>query len=173
MRVALLVSVVMGVVAGGAMADSFTPVRLAISVAPVARLHKPLRITVGVSADASVLDNRTAPLRVEVKLANECGGSFETTPGTTLLNEALSPQPSTGRAYSARARGSGRPAAYGQKTACVYLEEEGEDRVFASDQSVVVNISKACTVAAARYDRTGKRKARKAARRACGPGVTL
>lgn len=180
MKAAILAAVAVALGASLASADSFTPVRLAIQVAPVARLHTPLKIAVGITADASVLDTRTAPLRIEVKLAPECGGSFETTPGTRVLNKVLSPQPATGKAYSVRARGSGRPASYGVQTACVYLEEEGDNREFASDQSVQVNVSKRCTVAAARYDKERKRHkrraakaARKVARRACGPGVPL
>jgi hypothetical protein len=95
--------------AAPAAADSFTPVRLTITIAPVARRDAPLAVTVGVSADPAVLDGSAGPLRIGVKLASECGGTFQTTPGTTLLNAALSPQPATGRAYSGTARGSGRP----------------------------------------------------------------
>jgi hypothetical protein len=169
---------VAAVAAPNAAADSFTPVTLAIHVAPVARLHKPLKITVRVSADPGVLDERFAPLRIEVRLAPECGGTFQTTPGTKLLNKLLNPQPSTGKAYSVTAHGSGRPGSYGAMTACVYLEEEGDYRVFGSDQSVQVNVSKRCTVVAAKYDRARKhhratKAERRAARRACGKGVPL
>jgi hypothetical protein len=173
-------------------ADSITPVQFTITIAPVARLHRPLSITVGVSADPSVLDTRTAPLRIRVKLADECGGEFPDTPGTILLDEQLKPQPAYGVAYSATARGAGRPGSYGVKSVCVYLEEEGDNRQFATDTSYQVDVSKPCTVAAAHYDkavralerarRRGRRVAtarrvtvahRKAARRACGPGVPL
>ena len=119
---------------------------------PVARLHAPLAVTVRVSADPSALDTRTAPLRVRVKLAGECGGTFQYTTGVVLLDKRLNPQPNTGRAYSAVARGSGKPMAYGTQVVCTWLEEEGDDRVFASDQSIQTNVSKACTSAAARYD---------------------
>ncbi|HEY2160152.1 MAG TPA: hypothetical protein VGH24_02510 [Solirubrobacteraceae bacterium] len=178
---AALVALAAAVPAGVAGADSFTPVRLTIDVAPVARLHKPLAITVRVSADAGALDTRTAPLRIRVKLSNECGGSFAYTTGVVLLDKELSPQPSTGHAYSALASGSGRPSTYGSKVVCTYLEEEGDNRMFANDESIETNVSKACTTAAARYDtvrRTHRRKsriaaARRAARRACGPGVSI
>jgi hypothetical protein len=66
--------------AAAAAADSFTPVRLAIDVAPVARLHQPLKINVDVTADPSVLDDATGPLRIRVKLAGKCGGSFRRHP---------------------------------------------------------------------------------------------
>lgn len=186
-------------------ADSFTPVTLAVTIAPVARLHQPLKITVAVGADAGVLDVRTAPLRIRVKLATECGGEYADTPGTILLDRLLSPQPATGQPYAALATGSGRPAAYGAQTVCVFLEEEGDQRQFASDTSTQVNVSKRCTARAAGYDaarrslaraqrqlrrghgaaarrrlrrivatrRASVGTARRAARKACGPGVAL
>jgi hypothetical protein len=128
--------------AGGqaALADSFTPVRLGIRVPATARLHRPLTVRVAISADAGVLDTRNAPLRVEVKLAPECGGVFGQTPGTVLLNRRLSPQPQTGRPYTAHARGSGRPGRTGRQTVCTWLVEEGDGRVFASDQSITVRV---------------------------------
>jgi hypothetical protein len=173
-------------------ADSFTPVRLGITIAQVARLHGRLPITVRVSADAGVLDVRTAPLRIRVKLAPECGGTFQYTPGPVLLDKQLRPQPTTGRSYEAVARGAGRPTAYGQQTVCTFLDEEGDQRTFASDQSIEVDVSRACTRRADRYDATRRklrrarragrgvrrarrraRLARRAALSACGRGVPL
>ena len=126
-RTALLASVSVATAAiaysAAAGADSFTPVRLAINIAPVARLHQPLKVSVDVSADPSVLDNATGPLRIRVKLAHECGGTFSSTPGVTLLDQQLRPQPATGRAYDANASGSGRPTRYGDQTVCAFLEE--------------------------------------------------
>lgn len=187
-------------------ADSFTPVTLTITIAPVARFHKPLRIAVAVTADAGVLDTRTTPLRIQVKLATECGGVYSYTPGTVLLDQELHPQPNTGQPYSARATGSGRPASYGVQTVCAFLDQGGSyDLQFATDTSNEVDVSRPCTARAGRYDaairalaraerrlrdthtRTArarplrlvrKRKAsaradRRAARKACGPGVPL
>jgi hypothetical protein len=172
-------------------ADSFTPVRLNITVAPVARLHAPLKITVGVSADAGVLDGSAGPLRVEVKLAGECGGTFQTTPGDTLLNKALSPSPATGKPYNGKLTGSGRPSAYGDQTVCVYLQDTQVGRIYANDESRQVDVSKPCTTTAAAYDsaqRRLRRSKRAAVRRslkrtvardraravkACGPGIPL
>jgi hypothetical protein len=170
-------------------ADSFTPVRLAISVTPVARLHKPLRVTVHVSSDAGVLDDRSGPLRMRVKLAAECGGTYEFTSGVVLLDKRVSPQPTTGHAYLGAASASGRPTSYGVQTVCAWLEDEGDQRVFASDQSIQVDVSRVCTRAAARYDAARHRRVtgaaarrrkrrivaadRRAARAACGPGVPL
>jgi len=159
-------------------ADSFTPVRLSIRVAPVARRHVPLPITVRVSADPGVLDTRTAPLRIRVKLARECGGTYRYTRGVVLLDKRLHPQPTTGQPYSAVTRASGRPRRYGVMTVCVFLDEEGDQRTFASDQTTQVDVSKACTRAAARFDAARGAGAsagslRRKARRACGPGVKL
>jgi hypothetical protein len=136
-----------------ASADSFTPIALNVGVAPVARLHAPLRVTVGVSADAGALDGSEGALRVEVSLAPECGGTFQTTPGTTLLNAALTPPPQTGKAYASTVSGSGRPAAYGSQTVCVYLEDTDVGRVYANDESTQVTVSEPCTTAARTYDR--------------------
>jgi hypothetical protein len=143
-----------------AAADSFTPVTLGIKVTPVARRQAQLPISVRVSADPGVLDNATTPLRIEVRLAAECGGSFETTTGTVLLNRALNPQPALGHAYSATISGSGRPTAFGGFTVCAFLEEQGNGhRMYANDTSNQVEVSPSCTAAASRFD---------AARRALG-----
>jgi hypothetical protein len=140
--------------AAQAAADSFTPVRLDITIAPIARLHMPLPVTVKVSADAGVLDTATSPLRMRAKLASECGGSFETTSGVVLLNKVMSPQPSTGHAYQATARGSGQPTAYGSAVVCAFLEDQGDGRVYANNTGNPpgVTVSPKCTQAAARYD---------------------
>jgi hypothetical protein len=181
----------LAVTASGAGADSFTPVQLNIAVAPVARLHAPLTIRVAVTADPGALDGTEGPVRMEVKLAPECGGTFQTTPGTTLVNAALAPQPSTGRPYAGRVKGSGRPAAYGAQTVCAFLEDADIGRVYANDESQQVSVSRSCTSAASRYDTAQRRlrhtrratvrrrlkrtvaRDRTRARRACGTGVAL
>jgi hypothetical protein len=64
---------------------------------------------------------------------------------------------------------------------CAFLEESGDNRMFANDTSNEVNVSRKCTTAAATYDAARRRHARRsklkadrrAARRACGPGVPL
>lgn len=140
-----------------ASADSFSPVRLSISVSPIARLNAGLPITGAVSADPGVLDNHDGPLRLEVKLAPECGGSFQTTSGTALLDSVLSPEPTSGQAYSATAHGAtGRPNQYGAQTVCAFVEDTGSGRVYANDVSVQIDVSRSCTVAAASYDAAAK-----------------
>jgi hypothetical protein len=146
-----------------ATADSFTPVTLSIRATPVARLRVVFPVRVTVSADPGVLDTSEGPMRIEVKLAGECGGNFQTTPGTTLLNKQLQPQPATGRAYSATAAGSGRPKAYGSQTLCVFLQDTDAGRVYANDESNQVDVSRPCTVSARRYD-SAQRQLRRAQR---------
>jgi hypothetical protein len=200
----VLVSALAGVVAlpaSPAGADSFTPITLGISTTPIARLHAPLKISVEVSADPGALDLAAAPLRLRVKLASECGGTFATTPGNVLLDKQLSPTPATGHAYAATLHGSGRPGAYGVQTVCAFLEEQGDNRMFANDTSNQINVSRPCTVDATRYEQARKSlrrairqlrrhhtakqrrlvvkrkrafsRAHRRAAKACGPGVTL
>jgi hypothetical protein len=190
-RRALAIGLVLEVAlpAGLAGADSFIPVRLDITVTPVARVHSPLALSVSVSADPGALDNRSGPVRVRAKLAGECGGAYQYASGAVLLDKQLGQQPSAGQAYFAVARGTGRPTTYGVETVCVWLNDAA-GRTWASDQSTQVNVSRACTTAAARYD-SARRKHRprslaarnrqrrivaadrRAALKACGPGVPL
>jgi len=179
---AALAAIAAAIPAGVAAGDSFTPVALDVRVTPIARLHHPLPVTVHVSADPGMLDSRTAPLRIQVKLAHQCGGNFQYTSGVVLLDKRLDPQPTTGHAYSALVHGSAKPqGGYGDRTVCAYLEEEGDDRLFANDGFVTTDVSKACTIAAAHYDHLRHVRAHKArleaahraARHACGPGVQL
>jgi hypothetical protein len=192
LAVAIAVGASLVIATAVAGADSFTPIVMNVSIAPVARLHKPLRVKVVVTADAGVLDTATAPLRIRVKLASECGGEFSGMPGVVLVDKRLTPQPTYGQPYSGSASGSGKPIAYGMQTVCVFLEEEGDDRQFATDTADQVNVSRTCTVAADRYDadqrvlaRARRRRrgvsraqrnvstAHRTARRACGNGVPL
>ena len=142
--------------AAAASADSFTPVTMNIGVAPIARLGALLPVNVSVNADPGVLDTADGPLRVQVKLASECGGDFANTQGVTLVNAPLSPQPTVGRAYSGSASGSGRPVAYGTRTVCTYLEDTGSGRVYANDESVSTDVTPACTSAGRTYDRAAR-----------------
>ena len=64
-----------------------------------------------------------------------------------LLDKRLKPQPATGEPYKATAKGSGKPNRYGVQTVCVFLEEEGDDRQFATETSDQVDVSRSCTSA--------------------------
>jgi hypothetical protein len=135
-----------------AAADSFTPITVSLSYAPVARLHAEFRVTARINADSGVLDIASEPVRIGVKLAGECGGDYEHTPGPAVLNKHLVPQLATGRAYSATISGQGRPTAYGVQTLCMFIEDS-VGRVYADDQSAQVDVSGPCTAAGTRYDR--------------------
>ncbi|MDQ6748772.1 MAG: hypothetical protein M3010_11795 [Candidatus Dormibacteraeota bacterium] len=151
-------------------ADSFTPVTMSIAVTPLARLQAPLQVTVGIKADPGVLDTGEGPLRVEVKLAPVCGGDFQHTDGVTLINLALNPQPTTGKAYSGSVTNYGLPLAYGVQRVCAYLEDSTVGRVYANDESLAVNVSHPCTAAGRRYDSAARAlaHARRQYRRAHG-----
>jgi len=156
------------------------PVRMRIQVARVARLHQPLEVAVHVSANAEALNDGGGPVRVQVKLASECGGTYRYTSGVVLLNTMLHPQPGTG-AYSASARGSGRPTSYGTKTVCAFVDNSYQQFANDTNDPPHVDVSRACTADAARYEaarrarRSRSRVAadRRRARRVCGSAVPL
>jgi phosphatidylinositol-3-phosphatase len=131
----------LAVVAPPVGADSFTPIQMTIAVPPSAQTGQPLTVSVKVTADAGALDPAEGGLEVGVKLAPECGGDFETTPGDTMVHAALSPAPAAGKAYSGGASGSGTPTTTGTEAVCVYLEDTGADRVFANDESGQVMVT--------------------------------
>jgi hypothetical protein len=114
-------------------------VQLGITIASSAHRAQPLKVSVAITADADALD-ATAPLWLRVKLAPECAGTWSGTPGTVLLNKALKPQPATGLPYSATLTGSGRPRRLGVQAVCVWLEQQGDDREFATSQAFTVNV---------------------------------
>jgi hypothetical protein len=136
-------------------ADSFDPVTVSLTSTAVARLHAKYRVKAAITADPGVLDIAEQPVRIGVKLASECGADYEHTTGPAVLNQPLKPQPSVGRAYSGTLTGWGRPAAYGDQALCMFIEDR-IGRVYASDQSDQVNVSRPCTAAASRYDRAAR-----------------
>lgn len=154
-------------------ADSFTPITMSLQVSPVARLRAALPVTVTIQADPGVLDTGSGPMRMQIKLASECGGDFQHTSGVTLMDRALSPQPATGRAYQGTLRASGRPLAYGVQTVCAYLEDSNVGRVYANDEATAVTVSVPCTAAGRRYDTDARSlaRARRSLRRARGRGA--
>jgi hypothetical protein len=126
--------------------DSFTPVTLTTTIAPVLHVGAKVPLRVHVSADAGVLDIRDSVLKVEVALASECDGTFAQTEktGVALMNRPLSPQPIAGQAYSATAATTwNAPRSTGTQTVCVWLVQASDQRVYASDQSITVQVDKA------------------------------
>jgi len=160
----------LAVTAAVAGADSFTPVTLALRITPVARLGAALAVMVTIHADPGVLDTGSGPMRMQIKLASECGADFQHTSGVTLMDRALTPQPATGRAYQGTLTSSGRPDSYGVQTVCAYLQDSNVGRVYANDESGSVNVSAPCTAAGRRYDSDLRAvsRARRSLRRAHG-----
>ena len=106
-RAAAVLAFAAAVPAAVSAADSFTPVRLTVDIAPVARLHAPLAVTVHVRTDPSVLDTRTAPLRIRVELGAGVRRDVRVHQRRGAARQATTPQPAAGKPYSAVAHGAG------------------------------------------------------------------
>jgi hypothetical protein len=144
------------------------PVRVAVDAPAVAPRAIPVRIAVAVDADPGALDARTAPLRIRVRLARACGATFDSTGGQTVLDAELNPQPQPATAYTSRVSPVASIRSYGTFTACAFVEQEGDDRLYAFDGTTEVSVTARCTVAASRAQRLARRLAharRKAIRR--------
>jgi hypothetical protein len=137
---ALLAVTAVSVWSALAYADSFTPVRLSVTVPFKVKRHQTLPVKVKVSADKGALNRASAPLWLRVKLAGECGSTFSSTPGTRVLDRNLKPQPRRSRPYAITVKGSVKSDRAGRMTVCVYLQEQGDNRVFADDTSAQVNV---------------------------------
>jgi len=117
------------------------PVRLTVTAPATARTGSTATVSVAVAADAGALDPRVGTLRVGVRLAPECGGSFATTSGPTVIDAvALTPQPAAGAAYAATIRGTATVPTSATLTACTYLVDD-EGRQFATDTDSAVVVS--------------------------------
>ncbi|MDQ6745767.1 MAG: hypothetical protein M3Z27_07135 [Actinomycetota bacterium] len=135
-----------------AAADSFTPVTVSYAFSWEVTPHPALHIAVSVAADPGVLDPRTGPLRARVKLTpSECGGDFDHTSGTVLLDRVLRPQPDPGEAFQGQATGSARSLRPGRYTVCVYIQDDFKQ--FATDTSQQVSLTRACVTAFDRWAR--------------------
>ena len=132
------------------------PVTLTVAAPSVAAVGVPFRLTTEVAADAGALDIRTAPLRIRVRLAGECGGTFDTTPGTTVIDAELQPAPASGKAYDRRFARTLTLPSLGTLTACAFLEQEGDNRMFGFDSSTQIALTKRCTTASRRVSTSSK-----------------
>jgi hypothetical protein len=160
MRRALAVALVLGcVVASSAWAEGGERLTMGVSVPGVVAsgVGFPVRVTV-----KGPLTDATAPLRVRVKAAAECGASFDSTPGAVLLDAPLG--------SSGTASGRASTTTFGTFTACAFLEQQGDDRLFAFDDSTSFAVTHACTTFTRRAAaaRSSLRKVRKAMRHAHG-----
>ena len=95
-------------------------------------------MTVAVTADAEP-STRRAPVaarEAQPRVRRDIGGNA----GDGADQPALSPQPPTGRPYSAVMPAPAGRRAYGVQTVCVWIEEQGDNRVFATSQAFTVNV---------------------------------
>lgn len=164
MRRALLAVAVAGValLPAAAARASDEPVSLSVSTpgTVASSIGFPVRVTV--TSDPGALGAATAPLRVRVRAAVECGGTFDSTPGAVLLDQPLGP--------SGKVAGSALTHTFGTFTACAYLEQQGDDRLFAFDDSTTFAVTHPCTTFTRRVLATKRSlgKVRKAMRHAHG-----
>lgn len=190
----LAAALVLAAAAGAPLAHAdIDPVRLTVTAPATARTGSTVAVSVAVAADAGALDPHVGTLRVGVRLAPECGGSFATTSGPTVVDAvALTPQPAPGASYSATIRGTATVPSSATLTACAYLLDD-EGRQFATDTDSAVVVSPtgainpdgssggggagsggaggACTPSLARAAKTVRRGAKlKVAYRACAKG---
>ncbi len=151
-----------------ALGDAFDPVAIAVDAPAIARSDRPLAVTATVAADPDALTGTDGPVRVRMKLATVCGGSFEGTDGVTLLDEPLEPQPRAGTALRASATGRARPARAGVQSVCAFVASANDERQYATDVDATVDVSARCTTAARRVERAERaaKRARKALRTA-------
>jgi hypothetical protein len=112
-------------------------VSMSVSIPAVVPSAIGFPVHVSVSSDPGALSTATAPLRVRVKAAAECGGSFDSTPGAVLLDKPLGP--------SGKVAGTGTTHVFGVFTACAFLEQQGDNRLFAFDDSTSAKVTHPCT----------------------------
>jgi hypothetical protein len=120
----------------------------------------PFKLEVAVDAEPATLDIAAQPLRVRVKLAPECGGSFIGTAGPAAFEQTL-PAPAAGTAYKQLVSGKVTAASAGPEVVCAFLEDATE-RQFATDTEEEVTVLaagavKQCTAATNQLT-TAKRK---------------
>ncbi|WP_320670948.1 hypothetical protein [Patulibacter defluvii] len=151
--VAVAAAVALAATALPAAADEFDPIALRVQAPTLARADKPLTITVTVSADPGALTSADGPLKLRVKLAPRCGGSFAGTEGPVAIDRRLVPQPDPSRGYRASASGEVSPTAAGEQQVCAFLEAEGDQRQYATDVETTIDVSARCTTAAQKLER--------------------
>ncbi len=133
------------VVAATAGAALLEPVTItATAPEPLITAGTPFKLEVAVEAEAGTLDIAAQPLRVRVKLAPECGGSFAGTPGPAALERTL-PAPVTGAAYKQLVNGKATAASPGVDVVCAFLEDATE-RQFATDTEEEITVLSAGAV---------------------------
>ncbi|HEY7633143.1 MAG TPA: hypothetical protein VH817_20740 [Thermoleophilaceae bacterium] len=155
----LLAAALVLVPVAGASADYGEPVSISVDMPAVVASNVGFPLHVTVTSDPGLL---TGSYRVRVRAARECGGSFDTTPGAVLLDKQLGP--------NGEVAASGRTHTFGTFTACAFLEQVGDNRLFAFDDSTTFAVTHPCTTYSRRVVAATRslKKVRKALRHAHG-----
>ena len=139
-------------------------IRLTIQAPSVVARGAPIPLRVAVAADPGAMNGATGPLRLRVRLAPECASTFAATSGPVAIDRRLPAPGAASAPYTANVRGSSRVAALGAYSVCAFVEEEGDDRLFAADSGTQLQATQACTTATRKVTRAtaALRRARRA-----------
>jgi hypothetical protein len=144
----ILVTLIAAATAGSVSADQLEPVRLAVAAPSLASRDRPVSVSVTVDADPGAFAMTAQDLRLRVRLASgECASTFAGTTGPVLLDRDIGAVPTSVAAFHATLTGAGRATAYGIQTVCAFLEEQGDNRLYAADNSATIDVSRPCTLA--------------------------
>ena len=183
---AALAAALLGAQPAAAALDEPVSVTAQAPQAVAARSAFPL--TVDVAAEAGALDIAAQPLRLRVRFAPECGGSFAGTEGPTAIDRSLL-APTPGASYTQSVTVKAKIGAVGPETVCAFLEDSDE-RQFATDTEETLRVVPPCPAAKRKLARLKRqlrhasskrkrhrlkkrlRKARRLAKLACGGGAT-
>lgn len=138
-----------------AVADLEEPVSVTASVPQNAVAGKAFPLAVDVAAEPGALDIAAQPLRLRVRFAPECGGSFAGTEGPTAIDRRL-PAPSAGAAYATSVSIRAKIGAPGPETVCAFLEDS-QERQFATDTEASLNVVPPCPAARRQVGRLKRR----------------
>jgi hypothetical protein len=143
----------------GASADDGEPVSISVDMPAVVASNIGFPLHVIVTSNPGLLPGS---YRVRVRAARECGGSFDTTPGAVLLDKPLG--------ANGKVAATGRTHRFGAFTACAFLEQVGDNRLFAFDDSTTFSVTHPCTTYSRRVVATtpSLKKVRKSLRHAHG-----
>jgi hypothetical protein len=149
LRVALAACICAAVVPAAASAE---PVSLRVHAPDRAAAHEPFPVRVAVVANAGALDIALQPLRLQVRLAPECGPTFAGTDGPTVIDRKLAPPPVPDNRYDESFKDHAR-VGLGTYDVCAFLVEHGDSRQFATSVDTEVAVTERCTKATRKLDR--------------------
>jgi hypothetical protein len=145
--VAVLSGVLALLVSASVASAALEPVTITAKAPQSATTGSPFEVQVAVEAEPGALDIGVQPLRVRVKLAPECGGSFAGTSGPVALDTTL-PAPAPSQPYAQTVSANVTASGSGTETVCAFLED-AQERQFATDTEAEVKITSPSTPAGA------------------------